>query len=100
MADTLAADIGALNEKWKALTARRKRIADGKQKVEAEHAARKRNLRRLMDECQAAGHDPNNLKEDIARRLEVLQVKLTTLDSDLTAAEQILNPMLEEIGAG
>lgn len=90
-------DIKSLTELWTALSERRARLASNKVKVEAELAARKNNLRRLMDECVAAGYDPNNLKEEIASQAEILRVKLNTMDADLTAAEGMMRPMLEEI---
>lgn len=93
-------EIDGLARRWIDLTSRISDLSAGKARVEAELEARKRSLRRQMSDCQAAGHDPNDLKESIAKQLEVLRVKMSGLEAEVSASEKLLRPMLDELQAG
>jgi septal ring factor EnvC (AmiA/AmiB activator) len=84
-------------DRYQSLMERHKDIEKAKLQVEAELAASKRELKKLMQQATDAGFDPNNLKEDIQRKQQVLAVKLDNFEADLSAAEQIIHPMLREI---
>lgn len=86
-----------LETRYKTLMARHDELGKNKVEIEAELAARKRELKKLMKQAKEAGFDPDNLKEDIQRKQQVLAVKLDSFEADISAAEQIVQPMLREI---
>ena len=90
--------IEQLDTDYKALTSRREQLVQNKVRVEAELAARKRSLKEAMDECKKAGFDPNNLQEEIRKAKEVLSIKMDNFRAELEASEEIIKPMLREIG--
>lgn len=86
-----------LEVRYEALLVRSEELEKNKVRIEAELAARKRELRKLMQQAKDAGFDPDNLKEDIQRKQQVLAVKLDSFEADIAAGEQIIQPMLKEI---
>jgi len=86
-----------LEARHQALSTRYEALKEGKVQVEAELAARKRELKKLMQQAKDMGYDPDNLKEDIQRKEQVLAVKLDSFEADVSAAEQIMQPMLRDI---
>ena len=92
--------IAELEIRYNSAVERRDRLKQDKTTIEAELSARQRSLRKLMDECRAAGFDPDNLQEEIRKGAEVVKLKLDTFVADLEAGEKIMKPMLEEIRKG
>ena len=86
-----------LEARYQALMVRHDKAGKNKVEIEAELAARKRELKKLMQQAKDAGFDPDNLKEDIQRKQQVLAVKLDNFDADMSAAEKIVQPMLREV---
>lgn len=97
MSDDLISDIESLSKKSKELVARRETLFQNKTAVVAELEARRRNLKKLMEEAEAQGYDPNNLKDELLRKIEVERTKLQVYESDLQTAEAMIKPMLEEM---
>jgi vacuolar-type H+-ATPase subunit I/STV1 len=100
MKDAIETGINDLAKSYQEYTTRREALERNKSLIAAELTARRKSLRRLMDECQALGFDPNNIKEELTRQIEVERVKIQTLTSELETAERIIKPMLEEINKG
>jgi hypothetical protein len=50
-----------------------------------------------MDEAREEGFNPNNLKEELQREAEAVQIKLNVLKGDIEAGEKIVEPILREI---
>jgi len=98
MADTESVE--ELEARYGKLVGRRDKLRQDLVTVEAELAARQRNLKKLMDECRAAGFDPDDLQEEIRKTAEVVKLKLDAFEADLEAGEKIVAPMLEEIRKG
>lgn len=90
--------IDQLDVEYKTLSARRNKLVSDKLRVEAECNTRKRLLKEAMAECKEAGFDPNNLQEEIRRAKEVLTIKMDNFRTELDASEEIIKPMLREIG--
>lgn len=93
----LETSITELESRYKEFTRRRDRLQQNKMLVEAEHASRLRELKNLYKQAEEAGFDPNNIKEELRRRTQVLVVKLDTFQADLEAAEALMQPMMQEI---
>jgi len=89
-----------LEARYKGLQGRLTTLKADKGTVEAELAARQRALKKSMDECRAAGFDPDNLQEEIRRAKEVVGVKLDTFQADIEAGEKIVRPLVEAIRRG
>jgi chromosome segregation ATPase len=89
-----------LEARYEAANARYEALEKNKVQIEAEMAARKRELKKLMQQARDAGYDPDNLKEDIQRKRQVLAVKLDGFEADMNTAEKIMQPMLQEIQRG
>jgi septal ring factor EnvC (AmiA/AmiB activator) len=89
--------IEELERRHKSLTERRDELQRGKDKVEAELSAHKRSLKALMDKARKEGFDPDNLQEEVRKLTRVVSVKQDTFEAELTTAEKILRPMLQEI---
>lgn len=100
MTEDLPKKIDDLVARHRGLLARRDSLQMDKGRVEAELEARKRILRKLMEEAKREGFDPNNLRSDLQRTAEVLQVKLDAFEADLQAGEKMIKPMLEEMRKG
>lgn len=96
----IVSDIEALSRRSKALLARRDTLQQNKQAIQAELDARRRSLKKLMEDVEKEGFDPNNLKADLLHKVEVERTKLDILESDLATAEAVVRPMLEEIRKG
>ena len=100
MKDAITTSIDDLVKSYQEYNSRREALERNKSVVTAELTARRKALRRLMDECQALGFDPNNIKDELTRQIEVERVKIQALTSELETAERIIKPMLEEINKG
>ncbi len=100
MAEELIQRTETLVAKHKALLERRDKLKDDKARVDAELDARKRQLKKTMEDARKEGFDPDNLKADLQKKVEVLEVKLNNFDADLTEAEKIIRPLLEEVRRG
>jgi predicted RNase H-like nuclease (RuvC/YqgF family) len=100
MKDAIETSINDLAKSYQEYTTRREALERNKSLIAAELTARRKSLRRLMDECQALGFDPNNIKDELTRQIEIERVKIQTLTSELETAERIIKPMLEEINKG
>jgi len=87
-----------IDARYRALIKRRETTHQNKVRVEAELQARKRALKEAMGACEKAGWDPNNLQEEVRRAREVLDIKMDNFEADLDTADNILKPMLKEIG--
>lgn len=90
--------IGEVESVYKDLVQRRDILIQNKYKVEVELNARKRALKEAIDECKKAGFNPDNLIEDIKKTKEVLLTKMEVFSADLSEAENMMKPMLKEIG--
>lgn len=97
MSDDLISEIETLSKKSKDLSALRETLFQGKAAIQAELDARRRALKKLMDDAEAQGFDPNNLKDDLLRKIEVERTKLQVYEGDLETAASVIKPMLEEI---
>jgi len=84
--------------KHKELVAKREKLVSNKMKIEAELNSRKRALKEAIDACKAAGFNPDTLGDDIKKLKEILNVKLNVFEADLSTAEDLMKPMLKEIG--
>ena len=69
----------------------------GKTKVEAVLDSRKQSLKKVMDETVKAGFDPNKIREELQRAVEVVTLKIEVLATELEEGEVQLRPMLKEI---
>lgn len=90
-------DIGELIARYERLVARQSALKENKSTIEAELAARQRNLKKIMDEVKEAGYDPDNLQEEILKNTQVVELKLDTFEAELEAGEKIVDPMLKKI---
>ncbi len=90
-------DISNLVANAKALNAKAANVRQAKASVLAELEARRRALRKAMEAAEKAGYDPDNMKAELSRKIEVEKVKQETMASELATSEAILRPMLEEI---
>lgn len=90
--------IDEIDAEYKTLSARREQIVQNKLRLEAECNTRKRLLREAMQECKDAGFDPNNLQDEIRRAKEVLTTKMDIFRAELDAADELMKPMLRELG--
>lgn len=85
-------------KRYKTLSQKRDQLLTDKIKIEAELSARKRSLKEAIDSCKSAGFNPDTLTEDIKKLKEVINVKLDIFEADLKNAEDIMKPMIKEIG--
>jgi predicted metal-binding protein len=90
-------EIEVLSKRSKALLVRRDALSQNRQTILAELEARRRNLKKLMEDVEKEGFDPNNLKADLLHKIEVERTKLEVLESDLSSSEAVVRPMLAEI---
>lgn len=93
----IVSEIEKLSKHSKSLLARRETLQQNKQTIMAELEARRRSLKKLMEDVEKEGFDPNNLKADLLHKLEVERTKLEVLESDLASSEAVVRPMLAEI---
>lgn len=89
--------MGDIEARHAALMKRAAKVQQDKATVEGELTARRRELKRLMDEARAEGLDPSNLRDEVQRLQTVLTIKMDAMEAELTEAERILKPMLESI---
>lgn len=97
MADT---EIDSLENRYNSSLARRDVLKNNISTISAELSAHQRNLRKLMDEAIENGHDPDNLKEEIRKDIEVVSLKLDAFEADLEAGEKIVKPMVDNLRRG
>jgi len=90
-------DIEEIETRYKDLVSRKDALSTNKVKVEAEHAALKRQLKDAMEEAKKAGFDPNNLQEEIRHAKEVLLLKMDNFAADLAEGETQIAPMLKAL---
>lgn len=92
--------IEQLEADYKRLTSDRDTLVANKMKLEAELGTRKRQLAELLEEFKAKHPDknPNNLAEDIRHLEEVLALKLSNFDAELSAVRDQMAPMMKELG--
>jgi hypothetical protein len=97
MRDEMSNSIDELVKRHQKLSIRRDSLVTQKSHIEAELAARKRNLKKHMDAAREAGLDPNNIRQEVHHLNQVMRVKLDTYESDIEAAEKLLRPMVDDI---
>ena len=90
-------DIEELDAEYKRLVVRRDDLRANKARIEATLDARKKNLKKLLDEAKGAGFNPDNLPEEIRRTKQVLRLKLDNFGTELNEAQALMEPMLREI---
>jgi predicted nucleic acid-binding Zn-ribbon protein len=90
-------DIDDIVAQYEALTSRRETLSQNKVKLEAELSARKRALKKVMDEATEAGYDPNKIQEELQRTKEVLDLKMSNFSAELEEGENMIRPMLKEL---
>jgi hypothetical protein len=90
-------DIEDIVAKYEALTTKREALSQNKVKLEAELSARKRALKKVMDEATEAGFDPNKIQEELQRSREVLDLKMSNFAAELEEGENMIRPMLKEL---
>jgi hypothetical protein len=100
MSEDILADIEALSKLSKEHSARREKLFQSKTSILAELEARRRSLKKLMDDAEKEGFDPNNLKSELMHKIEVERTKQEVYESDLQTSEAVVRPMLEEIRKG
>lgn len=88
-----------LLKKANELASRRESLVQGKAKVEGQLSQLQKELKKCMDEAKEEGYDPNDLKEELKKAVEVAEIKLNNLEADIEAGEKILSPMLNKINA-
>jgi hypothetical protein len=86
-----------LEATYKDLVNRRSVLVQGKLRVDAELASRKRTLKDLMEEAKKAGFNPDDLPEEIRKAREILVTKMDIFSSDIKETEQIMKPLIQEI---
>ncbi len=93
----MVAEIERLSGLAKQAAARRETLFQNKSAVLAERDALRRSLAKLMETAEKEGFDPENMKADLMRKLEVERTKLDVYLADLSTAETMIAPMLQEI---
>ena len=86
-----------IESRSKSATARYNVIVADKMKIDAEHEARKRALRSVIEECRKAGFNPDTIADEIKKMKEVISVKLYLFEADLASAEDQIRPMMKDI---
>lgn len=98
MADMdISKEISQLVSRAKDLNTRSSRLRDDRAVILAELEARRRDLKKKITAAQEAGYDPDSMKDDLVRKIDVEKTKQALFESDLQAAEAIIRPMLEEV---
>jgi hypothetical protein len=90
-------DIEGVIAQYEGLVTRRDALQQNKAKLDAEFSARKRVLKKVMDETREAGYDPDKIKEELQRTEEVVRIKMEVFKTELEEGENIIRPMLKEI---
>lgn len=90
----------SLEDKYNNLLQRQDVLKQSKSVIEAELGARRRVLKELMDQIKQEGYDPDNLKDEISKIENVIELKISTFEVEINAAEKIISPMMEEIQKG
>jgi hypothetical protein len=86
-----------IEKRYKDVQTRLRAAQDNKTRIQTVHDIRKRELRDRIQECKDAGHNPDTLESDINDACEVIGIKLDNFEADLKVAEDLINPMLQEI---
>ena len=89
--------IEATEKRFKELKTRSQTANDNLTKIVTVLDMRRRDLKDKMQACRDSGNNPETLEQDINRACEVLDIKMNNAEADLTAAEEIMAPMLKEI---
>ena len=90
-------DIEGIVAQYETLVTKRDNLSQNKVKLEAELSARKRALKKVMDETREAGYDPEKIKEELQRAEEVVRLKMEVFKTELEEGENIIRPMLKEL---
>lgn len=90
----------SLEEKYTNLIRRQEELKNNKSVIDAELGARQRRLKEYMDQIKAAGYDPDNLKDEISKIENIIELKISTFEVEINAAEKIIFPMMDEIQKG
>src|SRR5512135_225685 len=90
-------DIEGIVAQYETLVTKRDTLSQNKVKLEAELSARKRALKKVMDETREAGYDPDKIKEELQRAEEVVRLKMEVFKTELEEGENIIRPMLKEL---
>jgi hypothetical protein len=90
-------DINDIIATYEALVNRREALSQSKVKVEAELSARRRALKKVMDETREAGYDPDKIQEELQRAKEVVMLKMENFATELEEGENMIRPMLKEL---
>jgi hypothetical protein len=93
----MMAEIERLSALAKQATARRDKLFQDKSAILAERDALRRSLQKLMETAEKEGFDPENMKGDLMRKLEVERTKLEVYLADLSTSEAMAAPMLQAI---
>jgi len=93
----MVAEIEKLSTLARQASARRDALFQNKSAVLAERDALRRSLTKLMETAEKEGFDPENMKADLMRKIEVERTKLEVYMADLSTSEAMINPMLQEI---
>lgn len=91
-------DVEELEQRFRTLKARREILINNVQSLTAEHNARKRSLKEALDEAKEKGFNPENMAEELRKCKEILSLKIDNFEADLSSGEDIVKPMLKEIG--
>lgn len=97
--ETLSGQVDEIIKTHKDLSARRDKIVENKNRIEAELKVARRELEKAMNEAREEGFDPNNLEEDLKREVEIITIKLNTVKTDIEIGEKIIEPILKNIEA-
>jgi hypothetical protein len=97
MATITDKDIDNMVTEYEALVTKRDTQSGNKVKLEAELSARKRALKKVMDETREAGYDPDKIQEELQRAYEVVRLKTEVFKAELEEGENIIRPMLKEL---
>lgn len=93
----MVTEIERLSGLAKQAAARREALFQKKSAVLATRDALRRSLQKLMETAEKEGFDPENMKGDLVRKLEVERTKLEVYLADLSTSEAMIEPMLQEI---
>ena len=90
--------IESITKRFNELKTRSKNAEDNKTRITTVLDMRRKALKDQMQACRDQGYNPEMLEHDINRDCEVLDIKISNADADLKVAEEIMAPMLKEIG--
>lgn len=89
--------IELIEKRYKELQSRCQEANDNKTRIVTVLDMKRKDLKDKMQACRDDGYDPETLEQDIDRACEVLDIKMSNAEADLTVAEDLLKPMLVEI---